>query len=149
MYTVRDFTIALSRDLRGDPKTNPLFGTTVFNLIQDKIDSSDLSNRLTTLKIELRDIPEYKAYLENHDARIEKYGRKPDDKDTGANRTAVSIIDDRCDPEKLELFNKEEAEELSSPVDRKIKQIPLSITLTQKVKGSYWEMLYPFIDQKS
>jgi len=136
-YTVRDIATAFSRDGRG---------VTVFELIQDSIDSSDLSFKLSVLEKRLETMPEYKTYLEKHNENIIKYGRKPDDKDPPKLKNAEALIDDRCIPDNIDAFNREESALLNNEIDGEIKKIPHSLFNGQKVRGTLTAKIFPFID---
>ena len=137
MYQVRDIATAFSKDPRG---------ATVFDMLQDAIDSAELSFKLATLEIELKAIPEYKAYLENHDKNIVKFGRKPDENESAKLRGVESLIDEKCEPDKIVAYNKAESEALNQEIDRDIKKIPHSLFNGQKIRGTLLKMIYPFID---
>lgn len=137
MYTVRDIAIALARDASG---------ATVFNMIQDAIFSADLSFKLTTLERELLAVPEYQAYKQEHDKLVDKCGRKPDKDDPPEVRRSLAVVDGKCTPENIADYNKGESELLNREVDRDIKKVPNALFTGQKVRGSWLERIYPFID---
>lgn len=138
MYKVVDVVNAFSRDA---------MGRYVFDLIQDSIDSSRLSFALFALEKELQDLPEFSAYQKKHDELIDKYGREPGDEDKKARERGIKkMIDEKCEPEKLEGYKKEEAELLETQIERDIRKIPQSLFDGQKIKGIYTIKIFPFID---
>ena len=137
MYKIEDFTKAFSMDKAG---------RTVFDMIRAQIKKPRLSNELTTLEIELKAVPEYQAYLKDHEANVDKYGREPDAKEKNKYHGIRKMIDDQCTPENLDAYDKAERELLAVEVDRPIKKIPLSHFDDQEVMGTLMNLIYAFTD---
>ena len=137
MYKISDFIAAFSQDVRGQH---------VFDLIHAAIKKPRLSNELTTLEIELKAVPEYQAYIKDHEANIDKYGREPDERDR--NRGIRKVIDTKCSLENLAAYDELEKSLQSVEIDRAIKKIPISHFDDQEVSGSLMRLIYPFVDNE-
>lgn len=116
----------------------------VLYIIRISSDNPELGFELRVLENYLSALPEYKAYIDDHNELVNKYGREPTDEKE--KRRGSKIVDAQCPEENIKAFQEAEETLLKKQVELTCKKLPRSLFAGQKINNAVIDNIFAFID---